>query len=70
MIQSQTCGKSFFFQKECIDYNKTFFLVSTKDLLRIVMTLIAHYDLELHSMDIKIIFLNRDPDKKIYMEQH
>lgn len=30
------------------------------------MILITHYDFELHQMDVKIIFLNRD--EKIYME--
>ena len=55
--------------KEGIDYNETFSPVSKKDSLRIVMALVAHYDLELHQMDVKIIFLNRDLDEEIYMEQ-
>ena len=33
--------------------------VSKKDSFRIIMTLVAHYDLELHQMDVKIAFLNR-----------
>ena len=58
-----------FFQKKDIDYyNETFSLVSKKDSLRIVMALVAYYDLELHQMDVKIIFLNRDLVKKIYMK--
>ncbi|CAD5168108.1 unnamed protein product [Musa acuminata subsp. malaccensis] len=36
-----------FSQKEDIDYNETFSPVSKKDSLRIVMALVAHYDLEL-----------------------
>jgi hypothetical protein len=49
-----------FMQREDIDYAETFFLVSCKDSLRIIMTLVTHYDLELHHMDIKTIFLNED----------
>jgi len=37
-----------FTQKERIDYNETFSPVSTKDSFRIVMALVAHFDMELH----------------------
>jgi hypothetical protein len=37
-----------FTQREGIDYTKTFSPVSCKDSLRIIMVLVAHYDLELH----------------------
>ena len=40
-------------QREGIDYNKTFSLVSCKDSFRIIMALVAYYDLELHQMDVK-----------------
>ena len=33
------------------------------------MALVAHYDLELHQMDVKTVFLNRDLDENIYMAQ-
>jgi hypothetical protein len=49
-----------FTQREGIDYTETFSPVSFKDSLRIIMTLVAHYDLELHQMDIKTTFLNGD----------
>ncbi|CAD5181857.1 unnamed protein product, partial [Musa acuminata subsp. malaccensis] len=58
-----------FSQKEGIDYNETFSPVSRKDSLRIVIALVAHYDLELHQMDVKTTFLNGDLDEEIYMEQ-
>ena len=37
-----------FTQKDGIDYKKTFSLVSKKNSLRIILALVAHYDLELH----------------------
>ena len=46
-----------FTQKEDINYKETFYSVSSKDSLRIVMALITHYDLELHQMNVKIAFL-------------
>ena len=58
-----------FTQKEGIDYKETFSLVSSKDSLRIVMALVAHYDLELHQMDVKTAFLNSDVEETIYMVQ-
>ena len=47
-----------FTQNEGIDYKKTFSPVSKKDSLRIIMTLVAHFDLELQQMDVKRTFLN------------
>jgi hypothetical protein len=52
-----------FTQTEGIDYTVTFSLVSKKDSFRIVMTLVAHYDLELYQMDFKTAFLNGDLQK-------
>ena len=40
-----------------------------KDSFRIIMTLVAHYDLELHQMDVKTAFLNGDIEETIYMVQ-
>ncbi|PKU80915.1 Retrovirus-related Pol polyprotein from transposon TNT 1-94 [Dendrobium catenatum] len=56
-----------FTQKECIDYKETFSPVSSKDSFRIIMALVAHYDLELHQMDVKTAFLNGDIEKTIYI---
>ena len=49
-----------FTQREDIDYNETFFPVSCKDSFRIIMALVAYYDLELYQMDVKTAFLNGD----------
>jgi Reverse transcriptase (RNA-dependent DNA polymerase) len=43
--------------------------VSTKDSFRIIMALVAHFDLELHQMNVKTVFLNDDIDECIYMSQ-
>lgn len=56
-----------FAQKEGIIFNETFSPVSTKDSFRIIMTLVAHFDLELHQMDVKTIFLNGDLNEEVYM---
>ncbi|RVW16631.1 Retrovirus-related Pol polyprotein from transposon TNT 1-94 [Vitis vinifera] len=58
-----------FTQKEGIDYKETFSPVSSNDSFRIIMALVAHYDLELHQMNVKIAFLNGNIDETIYMVQ-
>ena len=56
-------------QREWIDYNETFSPVSCKDFFRIIMALVAHYDLELHQMDVKTAFLNRNLEENVYVAQ-
>jgi len=51
------------------DYKETFSPVSKKDSFKIIMTLVAHYDLELHQMDVKTAFLNENLEEDIYMDQ-
>jgi transposase InsO family protein len=58
-----------FTQKEGIDYHETFSLVSKKDSFRIIMALVAHFDLELHQMDVKKTFLNGNLEEEVYMKQ-
>ena len=57
-----------FTQKEGIDYTETFSLVSSKDSFRIIMDLTAHFDLELHQMDVKTAFLNGDLCETVYLK--
>jgi hypothetical protein len=56
-------------QREGIDYNETFSPVSCKDSFRIIMALVANFDLELHQMDVKTAFLNGDLYEDVYMTQ-
>jgi hypothetical protein len=58
-----------FTQKEGIDYTDTFSPVSKKDSLRVILALVAHFDLELHQMDVKTTFLNGDLEEEVYMKQ-
>ena len=58
-----------FTQKEGIDYKETFSLVSSKDSFTTIMALVAHFDLELHKMDVKTTILNDDIDETIYIVQ-
>ena len=43
--------------------------MSTKDSLCIVMIIVAHFDLELHQLDVRTTFLNGYLVKDIYMSQ-
>ncbi|KAM1443641.1 hypothetical protein ACFX2I_039895 [Malus domestica] len=58
-----------FTQREGVDYKETFSPVSTKDAFRVVMAIVAHFDLALHQMDVKTAFLNGDLEEDIYMKQ-
>jgi hypothetical protein len=58
-----------FTQREIIDYTEIFFLVLCKDSLRIIMALVAHYDLKLYQIDVKTAFLNGDLLENVYMAQ-
>ena len=56
-------------KQEGIDFKETFSPVSTKDSLSIMMAIIAHFDLELHQMDVRTTFLNGDLVEDVYMSQ-
>ena len=58
-----------FTQRKGIDYTEAFSPISKKDSLRIIMALIAHFDFDLHQMDVKTTFLNGNLEEKVYMKQ-
>jgi hypothetical protein len=58
-----------FTQRKGIDYNEIFSPVSFKDSFKIIMTLVTHYDLELHQIDVKTAFFNGDLYENVYMSQ-
>ena len=52
-----------------IDYMKTSSPVSKKDSLWIIMALVAHFDFDLHQMDVKRTFLNGNLEEEAYIKQ-
>ena len=58
-----------FTQREGIDYTETSSPVSKKDSFRIIMALVAHFDFDLHQMDVKTAFLNGNLEEEVYMKQ-
>ena len=48
---------------------RVFSPVLCKDSFRIIMMFMVHYDLELHQMDVKTVFLNGDLEENIYMTE-
>ncbi|CDF39891.1 unnamed protein product [Chondrus crispus] len=58
-----------FQQVQGLDYTETYAPVIKFTTIRLLLALVAHYDLELHQMDVVTAFLNGDLDEDIYMEQ-
>lgn len=58
-----------FTQMAGIDYKETFSPVARLDSLRLLLSLAATYDWEIHQVDIKSAYLNGHLDEEIYMEQ-
>ena len=56
-------------QKEGLDYFDTYSHVTRITSIRMLIALVALYNLEIHQMDVKTTFLNGDLDEEIYMEQ-
>jgi len=57
-------------QREGIDYNEVFSPVIVKhSSIRILLALVAQYELDLDQLDVKTVFLHGDLDEKIYMTQ-
>ena len=58
-----------FSQKEGIDYEETFALVSRYTSIRSVLAFVAVMKWKIHQMDVKTAFLNGVVEEEVYMEQ-
>ena len=58
-----------FRQKESLDYFDTYPSVTMITSIRILIVLASLHSLDIHQMDVKIVFLNGELEEDIYMEQ-
>ncbi|KAF3649136.1 putative tyrosyl-DNA phosphodiesterase 2-like [Capsicum annuum] len=58
-----------FKQKEDLDYFDTYSPVTRITSIQMLIALAVVYDLEIHQMDVKTAFLNRELEEEIYIEQ-
>ena len=58
-----------FAQKEGIDYNEVLSPVVKHTFIRILLALVAEYELELTQLDVKTTFLHGDLEEEIYIIQ-
>ena len=58
-----------FDQEKGIDFNEVFSPVVRHTLIRILLALVALYDLELEQLDVKTAFLHGNLEEEIYIQQ-
>ena len=58
-----------FRQKEWLDYFDTYSPVTRIMSIRMLIAIAVLYNLEIHQMDVKTVFLNGDLDEEIYIKQ-
>jgi hypothetical protein len=56
-------------QVEGVDFGEIFSLVAKLTSIRVLMSLVAAFDLKIEQMDLKIVFLHGDLEEEIYMKQ-
>ena len=58
-----------FSQKKGIDYGETFSSTANITSIRILMQMVVQYDLIVHQMDVKTVYLHAPIDYEIFVEQ-
>ena len=58
-----------FKQKADLDFFDTFSPVTRITSIRLLIAIVAIFDLKIHQMDVKTAFLNEDLEEEIYMDQ-
>lgn len=58
-----------FLQREGIDYNEIYAPVVKHKTIRLILSMVAHYDMELEQLDVKTAFLYVDLEENILMSQ-
>ncbi|CAM8916933.1 unnamed protein product [Rhodiola kirilowii] len=66
--KARLCAKGFT-QREGIDFNEIYAPVVKHGSIRMVLSLVAHADMELEQLDMKTAFLYGDLDETIYLKQ-
>ena len=56
-------------QEEGIDYEETFTPVARLEYVRIFLENAAHKNFEVYQMDVKCVFLNKELEETVYVEQ-
>ena len=56
-------------QKQGVDYDETFSPIAMLKSIRILLSIVAHYDYEIWQIDVKITFLNENLTEEVYMTQ-
>ena len=58
-----------FSQKEGIDYDETFALMSRYTFIRTIISLVFIFGWKMYQMDVKTVFLNGNIDQEVFIEQ-
>ena len=56
-------------QRQGVDYDETFSLVTMIKFIRILLAIAAYHDYEIWQMDVKTAFLNGNLEEEVYMIQ-
>jgi hypothetical protein len=56
-------------QRQVVDFDDTFLLVAMFKFTRIFLAITSYHDYEIWQIDIKVVFLNRNIHKNMYMTQ-